>query len=193
MKTRKAAFLAAIGVAVSLTAQAQFIDLASFGSSSFTVDPMATTAPYTQNLSGINFNATLALGDTLGGIYDANPFDWSAFAVTDFAIKMSITGTNPNLPFSLTLFDSSFNLLNFTGTTVGVTTDTYVPLTFVNIVGSSPLPDIFGAQFTWDGAGTINATITEVAAVPEPSTYALLGLGALAFGAYTARRRARKS
>jgi len=179
--------------ALASFASATFVDMASFGSGSYLIEGSVTTAPYTQNTSGITFLPTVALGDTLGGSYFSAPLDWSSFDVNDFAIKMTVSGANPNLPFSLTLFDTSVaNFINFTGTTFGVTTDTYVPLTFVSFDGVSPLGDVLGAQFTWDGAGTINATITEVAAVPEPSTYALLTLGALALGGYAARRRNRK-
>jgi hypothetical protein len=191
MKKQLAAILSVFAL-ITTVCHSQFIDLASFGSSSFTIDAGATTAPNSQNSTGITFSPTMTLGDTLGGVYNSAPFDWSSFGNGDFAIKMSIVGANPNLPFSLTLFDTNFNLLNLEGTTVGVTTDTYIPLTFVSIVGGSPLADVAGAQFTWDGGGAINATISEVAAVPEPSTYALLTLGALALGGYAARRRNRK-
>ena len=50
---------------------------------------------------------------------------------------------------------------------------------------------------TWGGPYTsqqnpLGPTAPGISAVPEPSTYALLGLGALAVGGYMARRRARK-
>lgn len=46
----------------------------------------------------------------------------------------------------------------------------------------------------WGGPYTSsqNPPGTGISVVPEPSTYALLGLGALALGGYAARRRARK-
>jgi hypothetical protein len=47
---------------------------------------------------------------------------------------------------------------------------------------------------TWAGPYTSsqNPPGTGISVVPEPSTYALLTLGALALGGYAARRRARK-
>ncbi len=185
-------FYAAIAVLTLGTAHSQFIDLASFSSSDYAIEASVTTAPHTQNSSGINFAPSVSLGDTLGGSWNASPFDWSSYNVDDFAIKMTITGTNPNLPFSLIIFDTDINFMNFTGTTVGAATDSYIPLTFINAEAPGILSSVFGVQFTWDGDDNVNATLQEVAAVPEPSTYALLALGALALGGYAARRRVRK-
>ena len=47
------------------------------------------------------------------------------------------------------------------------------------------------AQTANFGGGDINGQIMQVQVVPEPSTYALLGLSAAAFGAYRWRRRRR--
>jgi hypothetical protein len=176
---------AALTVAVSSSSIAQ-IDLVSLGSGTFTVDPGATTASYTQSASGVLFNGAYALGDTLGGTFATQ--DWSAY--TDFEVKMTLTGTNPNLPFSVQFYDASFNVINtYGGTTVPLVagTPTYAPLSIV-IPGTGVLTSVAGAQFTWDGAGTINTTVESIA-VPEPSTYALLALGGLALGAYRLRRR----
>ena len=45
---------------------------------------------------------------------------------------------------------------------------------------------------TEDGSDGNNLFMNNMQAVPEPSTYAMLTLGALALGGYAARRRARK-
>ncbi len=177
-------------------ARGSYVDLTSFGSTDFTVDGSATTATYTQSASSLNFSGTIVLADTLGGIWNAAPFDWSAYdPSTDFAAKFTVVGTNPSLPFTLTLFDSSFTLVNFSGTTVGATTDTYIPLTLTDAPSpaiTAALGAIAGAQFTWDGgASGSNVTLQSVAAVPEPSTYALLAMSGFALGGYVMRRRRR--
>lgn len=180
---------AAIAANFAVVAYAQQIDLVSLGSPTFTVDPGATTAAYTQSASAIIFNATYALGDTLGGSFTTQ--DWSNPAYTQFGVVMTLTGANPNLPFSVQFYDDSFNVINtYGGTTVPLVagTPTFAPLS-LNIAGTGVLTSVAGIQFTWDGGGAINTTVENVAAVPESSTYALLALAGTALGFYRLRRQ----
>lgn len=182
---------AAVAVNLAVVAHAQQIDLVSLGSATFTVDPDATTAAYTPSASGIIFNGTYAFGDTLGGTFATQ--DWSNPSYTEFGVVMTLTGTNPNLPFSVQFYDGSFNVINtYGGTTVPLVagTPTYTPLS-LNIAGTGILTSVAGIQFTWDGGGAVNTTLEGVAAVPEPSTYTLLALAGVALGGYAARRRKR--
>ena len=188
---KKTALLLIASATFSLTALAQQIDLVSLGTATFTVDAGATTAAYSQTASGVVFNSTYALGDTLGGTFTTQ--DWSNPSYTGFGVVMSLTGTDPNLPFSVAFYDASFGIINtYSGTTTGAATSTYLPLTLV-LPGTGVLSSVAGIQFTWDGGGAINSTVEKIAAtaVPEPSTYALLALSGLAFGGYAVRFRRR--
>lgn len=192
MKLAKQSILALAVSALSLASSpGQQIDLVSLGSPTFTVDPGATTAAYSQTSSGLVFNGAYALGDTVGGSFTSQ--NWSLYAgpTFQFGIVMSLTGTNPDLPFSVQLYDGSFNVINtYSGFTTGAGTSTFQPLTLA-IAGTGVLSSVAGVQFTWDGGGTVNATAEKVSVIPEPSTYALLALGASALGGYAIRRRRR--
>ncbi len=190
MKLAKQSILALAVITLSLASSpGQQIDLVSLGSPTFTVDPGATTAAYSQTGSGLVFNGAYALGDTLGGSFTSQ--NWSIYTTPPytFGVVMSITGTNPDLPFSLQLYDDSFNVINtYSGFTTGATSSTFLPVSLA-VAGTGVLSSVAGAQFTWDGGGTINATAEKISVVPEPSTYALL---ALAGGALTALRFRRR-
>jgi hypothetical protein len=194
MKLAKQSILALAVISLSLASSlGQVTDLVSLGSPTFTVDPGATTATYSQTSSGLVFNGAYALGDTLGGSF--TPQDWSLYAgpTFQFGIVMSLTGTNPDLPFSVQLYDDTFAVINtYSGFTTGAGTSTFQPLTLA-VPGTGILSSVAGVQFTWDGGGTVNVTAEKVAAqvIPEPSTYALLALGASALGGYAIRRRRR--
>jgi hypothetical protein len=174
--------------------------LQDLGSVKYTVDP-ASDVTYIQDTSGVTMNTTVASGQSFyNSVMTSELSDWSFYS--PYWLKMNITGTNPNLPFTLTLSDSTFAAIGvLTGTTTwdssnggGVAgstgVDFYSALTFVSGTASD-LRNVAYLQMGWDGSGSINAKVSQFAgtAVPEPSTYALLGLAGLALAGYAVRRR----
>ncbi len=195
MKKLKYCILAAaMSVAFIPNSQAQFIDLVSFGSSNFQMDP-GSDPIFSQSATAITMGPSLAI--SLGSTWYNESMtkfvsDWSADP--DFYIAMSVEGVNPGLAFGVTFYDTSFGTINIYDSNTGFAGSSlsYVPLSLA-IAGNNNLSDVQFIQFTWGADGSLGATqsvtVEGIAAVPEPSTYALIALSALAFGAYSAKRR----
>ena len=191
MTSKKILLLLAFISAFATAGRAQ-VDLLQLGSTTFSIDP-GSSVGYTQTTNAIVFNLTLAGGET---VYNDStiPFtttDWSAYS--GFEIKMTLLGGSPtSVPFSVGLFDSSFNSISLydgstdTLTTVGSTVS--VPLT-LSLAGNNLFNDVQYLQITWNGSGAVNTDFQTMVGVPEPSTYALLAISGLAFGGYVVRRR----
>jgi hypothetical protein len=196
MKTITSSVLA-IMLTLSLAQAQGYIDLADFGSGSYTVDTGATTPGiYTQSLLGITFSPTVTLGDTLGGTWNSAPLNWSSYSANlanTIYLKVVFTGANPLSPMVLNIFNGDFSQsLQYEGTSIPigqVIGANYLPFTLSGAFTSAILGDVGGAQITWGGSGSAGVRVEGVATVPEPSTYALLGLAGLALAGYTVRRR----
>jgi hypothetical protein len=139
-------------------------DLLSFGSSSYAIVPEVSIGTYTQDATGTKFSPPM-LGDTLGGTFEAQ--DWSAYSSLESAvyIKIAFEGSNPVLPVSLILFDPTFESFNFyQGWTAPILEHPgYFKLELVSATAGL-LDSVGGAQFTWDGGATVNATLQGLAA-----------------------------
>jgi hypothetical protein len=183
---KKTLLTLALAVLAAGPVSAQYVDLGTLGTSNFTPDG-GSIGTFTQTTTTLNFTAA-ALGDQIFGNY--TPSDWSTYS--DFGIRMTITGTNPDLPFTVTFFDNASGSSAYSGFTSGLLSGVsgVAPLTLTT--PGANLANIIGFQIGWDGAASpINVSMSNVAAVPEPSTYALLAMSSLALGGYMIRRRRR--
>jgi hypothetical protein len=178
--------LLTIAAISALSFPAGAVDLLSLGSSGFTVGG-ATTANYTQTSSALTWTGAQGTGEMVFG-GTASSLDWSA--VPQFGVRVSLTGTNPDLSFSLQLYDVNFNLGLYEGSTSGllIGTPTVVPLTLSTSDPGFSLATISGVGIQWNDGGSVTGSMTEIVAVPEPSTFALFALAGLALGAYRFRR-----
>lgn len=200
MKTLTSGILA-IMLTLSLAQAQSYIDLADFGSGSYTVDSGSTTASYTQGALGLTFSPSVALGDTLVGVWNSGPLDWTSYAdlANTIYLKVVFTGANPSSPMVLDIYNTGGAAsLQYQGTSVPigeVIGANYLP--FALNSGYTPLEiagvlnNVVASQITWGGSGTASVRVEGVATVPEPSTYALLSLAGLALGGYAVRRRCR--
>lgn len=170
MSTRLCTVAAGLAVAASWlsvvpSAKASF-DLVNLGTDTFSIDPGATTADYSQTVDSLIFDGTFALGDTLGGTFAAQ--NWTAYET--FGLRMSLTGTNSNLSFTVQFYDSTFAVINsYQGTTSGLSLAPIVMLS-LSLPGTTNFSSVAGMQFTWDAPGAINTSITEVVGFAPPTS-----------------------
>jgi len=196
----KVSILALVAVLAANT-QAANVDIGSFATGSFTVDPASTYTP-TQSGSGLTTSTTVTAGDTFYGNF-TSPKNWSSYgfsgsANTTLGLLMSVSGTNPNLFFTVTLQDSTFTTIeSYSGSTAGLSsTPSFLALTpDAGSSGGGLASDVSSFVFGWNGGGNINTTLVaiqstvDLAAVPEPSVASLFALGTVGLVALRARRK----
>lgn len=195
MKKIPALLLAVLSLGfIAATAEAQ-TNLASLGSANFTIDGGSSTIAYTQSTTNLTLANSIALGDTLGGIF-STAYNWSAYSDTNnfsFGLYMSAPGASPNIGFTIEFFNGALTqIVNaYQGSASGLSsTPTFVPVG-LSALGTDDLSSIGGMQFTWDspGSGTVILDSVGVAVVPEPATWAMLAFGAVLLGGLAFRRR----
>lgn len=189
-KFRRLLALTMMSLLIAAATDAQSLpQTVSMGSASFAIDE-GNSLPHTQNATSFTINGPFAIGEGLGGgfLVSGSPgsYDWSA--ATGFSLRMLVSASSA-IGFSLDFFDeSAANVARYRGSTDGLTgafSDVSLQQQFQNDMSA-----VFGMQLTFDDAGTFNTTIESVTAVPEPTTWALMIMGAAFLGANLWRRRA---
>lgn len=196
---RLLAFAALFALALVGRTHAQYTDLLSLS------DPPAFgplvgggdivfSATGSQGATGIVVNGSINNADFIVAPI-ATSQNWSSYSFPpySFAVYMNTASPNPNAAFSLEFLDSSdVTIGTWSGFTGASAVNGYIDLA-LSSPGSGNYTDVKNIFFTWGNpsAETIDTTISKVAVVPEPSTYALLALSGLALGGYALRRRRR--
>jgi hypothetical protein len=157
----------------------------------FTVDGDYDTVGSTGNSDGISFSTTIGVpGGTISGFWDSaqDASDFSGQALAAIGTMSSA----PSLNYTLTFYDSSF-----ASTEVLVANWNQVLSAIPPVIGTTQTAT---AAFAWTDVTAVDinisagadvalaGTLTGIAAVPEPSTYALLA-GFAAFIFVAIRRR----
>jgi autotransporter-associated beta strand protein len=139
--------------------------------------------PFSESLAAGNIINVYFSGDALFTGSTAVQYKGGFFTDTPANFSSSIASATYNYFFANAAGTTSYNGVNF------YTQNQYE--TFV-LGGTNMLISVSTVAQSADfGNGTINGQIMQIDVIPEPSTYALLGLSALALGAYRWRRRRR--
>jgi hypothetical protein len=174
--------IAVLIISLCINASAS-VQLTNFGTGSFTNEDGVT------DFSTINQTATSIQGigtDTniLAGTFSpVNIAGLDIIELTGF-----ITGTNPNTFFKVELYNDDFSEIRVYDAVFSSfsSLSSTIELNFVSQTAS--FSSIAGFQLTGQGSGSaLNLTLTNLQAVPEPSSALLIGLGAA--GLYWLRRR----
>lgn len=179
------------------------VQIASFATGSFALDGSSTYA-MTSTPSGITGNGEIGLGDAAygswSGFISPATSNWSAYE--GYNLLMSVSGTNPELAFSIYFLSGAEDVAAFTATTTGVGNSLMsVLLTWDagdannTVTSLAQLTDVNGFGITWNGNGpntggaSIGITLAGIESIPEPSTGAMMLIGAVGL---LALRRLRK-
>jgi hypothetical protein len=166
--------------------QAQFVDILSLGSSSFSINATnSSSGIYSQTSSALSFTSTVSEGDSVvsnGGL----SLDWSAYGTGNFSVSLTPNTSGSSLAFSMFLLDSSEAFIQLNGE--ASTAAGYAPLTYIS-GDSAILSNINQISISWAAPGNPSIDMNAIA-VPEPSTYALMALGGLVLFFIARRRKA---
>lgn len=138
--------------------------------------------PFSQSLAGGNIINVYFSGAALFTGSTAVQYKGGFFTDASANFASSITNATFNYFFANAAGTNSYNGDNF------YTRSQYESL----VLGTNMIISVSTVAQTADfGSGNINGQIVQIDVIPEPSTYALIGLSAVAFGAYQWRRRTR--
>lgn len=164
-----------------------YTDLVSLTSADWTIDTDNSSGPYSQtNNDGLVWNGSVGQTSIASGLF-VQQFDWSAYGFNDFAVRISGSSAKG---FDITLGDTGSGLLTLTGSANSADGNGYVPLSYGSDNGFN-LSQVTSYTWTWSDPSSAvsisNSSFAAVSAVPEPSTYALMAIGAV--GLFLAARR----
>ena len=172
------------------------------GETDFNLEMTGTAPTYNNAASSVNdviritggtpFSQALAAGNGIN-IY----FSGAALFTGSTAVQYQggfFTDRSASFASSISSATYTYYFANASGTNSYNGVSYYTKAQYETAVLSSNLMTITVttvAQTANFGGGDINGQVMQVQVIPEPSTYALLGLSAVAFGAYRWRRRRR--
>jgi hypothetical protein len=189
---RPIALLFILASLAASTASAQ-TNLAELGSNNFTL-LLTNEATVTQTATNLTSVTPQVFGGTFGGQFSSVYTTWTNYSDTNvwtFGLFMRVPGANPNVTFTVELFNDSLSqIINaYQGSTESATAaSTFIPV-LISSNGTGDFSTVGGLQLTWNGGGSGDVVIDSVAVVPEPTTWALLGVASLVFGLFAWRRR----
>ena len=199
MKTTKLLIVALMFV-LSNTMHAANVTIGSFATGQFSVEA-ASSPIYTQGVSGMTMNTTVGAGDIWYGNF-SSALDWSSYGYTGtsgaynnstLGLFMSVTTQAAPMFFTLSVLDSAGSMIqSYSANTSGLTsTPSFVALQAVDgTQGPGNVADVLSIAFSWDGAGSINTTVSSIqTTIPEPSSASLLAIGVAGLVALRARRK----
>jgi len=142
-------------------------DLVNLGTNSFTIDSGVGIGSYEQTGYSLVFRDTVSLGNTQAGTFAER--DWSGYE--SFGLRMTLTGENPELPFTVEFLDVNFeSIAKYQGNTTGLSFVPTVAMLGLSVLGNENFSQVVGMQFTWDGEGSIDTSLTEVVGFGTPAT-----------------------
>lgn len=201
MNSKNASILCTVTMLVTVAfSHAQNVELTKLGTNALTVDGGSTTSGYSQTATTLVFTNFSGGNNALAGLFNA-PLDWSAYTnapYVAFALNMSVSGVNPDTDFSVDFYGFDGENYGIIDTYDGFTTGIGGTLTLNELAFSAPgaltgdYSAVYGIGFNFNGTLSSPNTVTVesvYATVPEPSTYALLGLSGMGLAGYVIRRR----
>jgi hypothetical protein len=160
-----------------------------FGNTDFTVEGFSTFSTITPGASSVTVAGTTT--QSLSGSFLPVNITGSAL---ELSLNARVIGANPGDLITITLFDDEFESQSYQAnlSLFGNSGFTAVSIPVLGILNDQlNLTSIGGLTISFGGNDAISMEFDTLQSIPEPSTYALLGLGGLAFWALRRRMGAK--